>query len=85
MPACDPELLKVLCCPETRQAVAPAPPAVLDKVNAGIDAGLVKSRDGRVVRDRITAGLLRADGGILYPVRDGIPIMLTGEGIPVTP
>jgi uncharacterized protein YbaR (Trm112 family) len=82
---CDPELLKVLCCPETRQAVAPAPAAVLEKLNLQVDAGSLHRRDGGQVSSHIEAGLIRADGKVLYPVRNGIPIMLAGEGIPLMP
>jgi uncharacterized protein YbaR (Trm112 family) len=33
------------------------------------------------VTGRLEAGLVRADGKVLYPIRDGIPVMLVEEGI----
>jgi len=32
----------------------------------------------------LTAGLIREDGQVLYPVRNGIPLLLPGEAIPLT-
>jgi len=35
------------------------------------------------VLERIDAGLVRADGKFLYPIRHDIPIMLVDEAIPL--
>lgn len=32
----------------------------------------------------LTAGLIREDGQVLYPVRSGIPLLLPGEAVPLT-
>jgi uncharacterized protein len=80
----DPELLKILCCPETRQAVAPIDSKLLTELNKRIAAGGVRNRAGRVAKEQITDGLLRADGKIIYPIRQGIPVMLMDEGIVLT-
>jgi uncharacterized protein YbaR (Trm112 family) len=77
----DPELLKILCCPETHQDVRLAEPAVIDKVNAQIAAGAVTNRAGQPVKEKIESGLVRADGRFLYPIRRNIPVMLVDEGI----
>jgi uncharacterized protein len=77
----DPELLQILVCPETRQAVHEAEPAALARLNAAIAAGSVKNRAGEVVRDALDGGLVREDRRVLYPVREGIPIMLIDEAI----
>ncbi|SPE55240.1 conserved hypothetical protein [Verrucomicrobia bacterium] len=79
----DPELLNLLCCPETHQAVRPAPPALLEQVNLQIASGTLKNRAGRVVKERLDDGLLRADGKLLYPLWQDIPVMLVNEAIPL--
>ena len=79
----DPELLKIMCCPETHQPIASAEPALIEKLNQQIDAGQVKNRAGQPVKERIDGGLVRQDGKFLYPIRGGIPIMLIDEAIPV--
>ena len=83
MSTLDQELLDILVCPETKQPVRRAGRDLLDPLNRAIDAGVVKSRDGSLVKERIEEGLVREDDGVLYPVRDAIPIMLMDEAIPL--
>lgn len=78
-----PDLLKILCCPETHQEVRLAEAAVVEKLNTQIAAGSLKNRGGQPVRERIDSGLVRADGKVLYPIRRDIPVMLVDEGIPL--
>jgi uncharacterized protein len=78
----DPELLKILCCPETHQEVRLAEAAVIDKLNGQIAAGTLRNRAGQPVQEKIDGGLVRTDGRYLYPIRRDIPVMLVDEGIP---
>lgn len=80
----DQELLDILVCPESKEAVALADTGTLDRLNAAIGRGEVVNREGEAVEEAVTEGLLREDGKILYPVRDGIPIMLIDESIDVS-
>ena len=77
----DDRLLEILCCPETRQPLRHAPTEVLAALNERIRAGGVLTRAGRTVTQPCEAGLLREDGRALYPVRDGLPILLVAEAI----
>ena len=75
------ELLEILVCPETKQPVAPASEEVLRKLADRIASGSVRNRGGQPVTEAITEALVREDGKILYPVDDGIPVMLVEESI----
>ena len=77
----DPDLLSLLCCPETRQGLRQADAPLLEKLNQQITAGSLLNRTGGRVSEKLTGGLIREDGKILYPVRNGIPVMLVDEGI----
>jgi len=77
----SPELLEILVCPETRQPVAPASAELLARVNEKIRAGQLRNRGGDKVEKAIEEGLVRDDGRVLYPVDDGIPVMLIEESI----
>ncbi len=81
MSSVSPELLEILVCPETKQPVAPAAAEVLTRLNEAVRAGSVRTRGGRAVVEPIAEGLVREDGRILYPVDDGIPVMLIEESI----
>ena len=79
----DPELLKIMCCPENHQTLAAAESAVVEKINQRIATGQMQNRAGRTVVDKIDGGLIRADKKVLYPIRHEIPIMLIDEAIPL--
>jgi uncharacterized protein YbaR (Trm112 family) len=80
----DTELLKILCCPETRQSLREADAAMVEKLNQQIAAGSVQNRGGQPVKEKIAAGLVRTDGKFLYPIRDEIPVLLMDEAIPLS-
>ncbi len=75
------ELLEILVCPETRQPVTMASAEVLARVNEKVRAGTLRNRGGDKVEKEVAEGLLRDDGRVLYPVDDGIPVMLIEESI----
>jgi uncharacterized protein YbaR (Trm112 family) len=79
----DPHLLEILCCPETKQDVALAPADLIGELNKKALAGTLRNRTGNPVRETMDAGLLRADGKVLYPIREDIPVMLIDEAIPL--
>ena len=77
------DLLDILCCPETKENVAPAEQGLVDKINAQIAGGGIKNRASQPVSEKIDAGLLRKDQKYLYPIREDIPIMLIDEALPM--
>ena len=79
----DPGLLKILCCPETRQPVAEADAALVAALNARVAAGTLKNGAGKPVTDKLDGALVRNDRGVAYPIRNRIPILLVEEAIPL--
>jgi uncharacterized protein YbaR (Trm112 family) len=67
-----PELLELLRCPTTMQRLRPASAELLGRL-----------RRARPAEDFAEA-LERDDGAVVYPVRDGIPIMLPEEAIAIS-
>lgn len=55
--------------------------AELDAVNAAIRAGKQVNKAGQAVTEPLQEGLMRQDAQVIYPVRDGIPILLIDEGL----
>ena len=79
----DQQLLDILACPETREAVSLADDALIDSLNRKIEAGQLVNRGGEKVTEPINGGLVRQDGRYLYVIRNDIPIMLVEQGIPL--
>lgn len=79
----DEELLSILACPATHQSLAHADAALLGRLNASIARAQLTNVGGARVSEVLEAGLVREDGRIVYPIRDGIPVLLVDEGLPV--
>lgn len=79
--AISPDLLEILRCPEDRTPVQEADAALIERLNAAIQAGSIKNKGGEPVSEPVQGGLVREDRTLLYPVRDDIPVMLIEEAI----
>lgn len=77
----DKELLEILCCPQSRQDLHLAESAELSELNSAIGRGVVVDVQGRTVKRPVEAVLVRQDGKVGYPVRDGIPVLLTEDAM----
>ncbi|MFY9343680.1 MAG: hypothetical protein WAT39_14385 [Planctomycetota bacterium] len=77
----DPDFLAMLVCPASRKPLRLATAAELATVNQAIAGGEAKNRGGTAVTVPWAAALATADGEAMYPIQDGIPILLTAEAI----
>jgi uncharacterized protein YbaR (Trm112 family) len=79
----DTQLLSLLRCPETKGVLRTATPAELEQINTAIRNSTVRNRNGELVSELLDDGLICDSAGLCYPVRDGLPLMLTGEAFDV--
>jgi uncharacterized protein YbaR (Trm112 family) len=75
------EVLSILRCPEDHSALAFADQDLIERVNLAIRAGHLMSRSSKQLQRPIDGGLLRADGAVLYPIFDDIPVLLRDDAI----
>ena len=81
----DPEFLQMLVCPATRKPLREVSAGALQALNAAIQRGGVVNRGGTAVTAALQGGLQPEGEPVVYPVQDGIPILLTTEAIPCEP
>ena len=79
----DKELLELIVCPETHQALREATREELAAWNARISRGELRNRAGTALKVPLEEALVREDGRVLYPVLDGIPMLITEEAVPI--
>ncbi|MEK6270991.1 MAG: hypothetical protein N2B57_09565 [Planctomycetales bacterium] len=77
----DPELLKLLICPETGQSLILANDQLLSELNSDIQGGKVRNLAGVTLTQSLDGALIREDRQVLYPILDGIPALLSDEAI----
>ena len=77
----DRKLLDILCCPSTKQPLALLNKAELEALNQAITTGTIKRADGSVQAQPVTEGLITRDHQTIYRVDDGIPVLLSDEGV----
>jgi uncharacterized protein YbaR (Trm112 family) len=79
-----PELLEILVCPVSHQALHTATESELAPLNDRIRRGACRNLGGEKIVEAVESGLLREDGEVLYRVRGGIPVLISSEGILVS-
>jgi uncharacterized protein YbaR (Trm112 family) len=79
--AIDPEFLQLLACPASRRPLREVSAADLAALNARIGRGGVLNRGGASVSRALEGGLQPDGERCVYPIQDGIPILLTTEAI----
>ena len=78
------KLLEILCCPVSKTPLARLTQARLKKLNQAIAAGEVQYVNGDAVDEPLREALITEDDRVVYPVVDGIPILLENKGIGTT-
>jgi len=77
----DKKLLEILCCPVTHKGLSLVRKDLLDSVNKAIASGKLTNHEGTMLRTGLVEALVTDDGKRLYPVNDGIPVLLEGESV----
>ena len=77
----DKRLLTILRCPLTRKGLSLLKSDELARINAAISKGEVVNQEGSTVDNELDEALVTDDGKRLYPVNDGIPVLLEDESI----
>jgi uncharacterized protein YbaR (Trm112 family) len=70
--------------PTDRTPLSVADDRLISHLNRVIAAGRIVNRAGKLVDQPLGGGLLTNDKAFLYPIMDGIPILLSDEAIPLS-
>lgn len=79
--ALDSRFLDILCCPLSKRPLLALGKARLAALNRAIAGGGVQTVAGEPVGHALSAGLITDDGKVIYRIDDGIPVLLSEEGI----
>jgi uncharacterized protein YbaR (Trm112 family) len=79
----DEELLKILADPKTKEPLRRASAEEIARLNGAIQQKTLKNQAGQMVADPLTEALVAAKSQRAYPIRDGIPVLLYDEALPL--
>jgi uncharacterized protein YbaR (Trm112 family) len=77
----DKKLLDILCCPSSKQALHLLSSKQLECLNKAISEQSVQQLDGQKLLTPLKQALITKDQKIIYRIDDGIPVLLSEEGI----
>lgn len=75
------ELLKILCCPLTKKPVNMLSADKLELLNSQIADGKISDKEGNILKESLTEGIITEDSQTIYRIDDNIPVMLAETGI----
>ncbi len=81
MTAMDKRLLGILCCPVSHKGLVRTSSDQLHRINAAIAEGRLVNDSGTVLAEALREALVTDDGKRMYPIADGIPVLLAGESV----
>ena len=73
-------LLEILCAPLSHAALRLASPEELRSINSRIQSRLIRNRTGLTLDSELDGCLVCESDRTCYPIRDGFPILISGEG-----
>lgn len=77
----DKRLLSILRCPVSHKGLSVLKKDELERINVAIREGGLVNHEGATVAEPLAQALVTDDGKRIYPIADGIPVLLEGESI----
>jgi|TARA_B110000116_G_C16696866_1_gene517891 uncharacterized protein YbaR (Trm112 family) len=75
------KILNILCCPVTRQPLSKVTGKKLTALNEAIENGSITNREKKSIKKKLLDALITKDGLLLYPIEEGIPVLLENRSI----
>ena len=77
----SPKHLIALRCPVTKRPLEVLGAEVLSRLNGRIVDGKITDNSGNPLTEQLTAALITDTGRTIYPIIDGVPILIESNGI----
>lgn len=77
----EPKHLATLRCPVSKRPIDLLRASSLDRLNQKIQASEIKDNNGRTLSTPLEQALITDTGTVIYPIVDGVPVLIEADGI----